>query len=242
MDRGEPDKSSEDGNFQASPLDQQSQTTTPSHESTSEETLQSTMNNPQQTAKKDESQIKIADGISPLEWKKRGNVYFGKEDWEQASHSYRSGLKALREQRFGSENGQSPLIPSSAKFNEFLADPVEVALRSNMAFVLLKLQHYDQAEEECNQLLKISPTNIKGKRMLVHGKESLAVIIFACATVLYLRSKIILSPLYQQLFIDGRVHVRASTFHSTTTTTILKGITLWIPLAMITTSIQCKSA
>ena len=112
--------------------------------------------------------------ISPLEWKKKGNVFFGKEDWKEALHAYRCGLAALREQRPSPDDNDKEQSSSvsqtsltepnseSSPARASTADPLEVALRSNMAFVLLKLQQYDRAEEECNQLLKISPTNSKG--------------------------------------------------------------------------------
>ena len=141
-DGGKQDKRSDDGNFQitAASIDQTSASKTET-ESSSTPTLLSTMDGYQRPIQDDDPQR----SISPLEWKKKGNVYFGKEDWEQALHAYLCGLSVLQEQRA-----------------TLAADPLEVALRSNMAFVLLKLQRYDQAEEECNQLLKISPANSKG--------------------------------------------------------------------------------
>ena len=156
-DGGERDKASEDGNSKVSrePIDQRNPST-PGHESASVPSI----NDP--TIEHDESQKKLGDEISPLVWKKRGNVYFGKEDWEQASRAYRSGLAALRER-----------LPSTAA-----ADPVEVALRSNMAFVLLRLQQYDQAEEECNQLLKIDPTNVKGMILSIDTNISLRMMLW----------------------------------------------------------------
>lgn len=122
------------------------------------------------------SQNEIEDQISPSEWKRKGNVYFGKEDWDRALHAYHSGLTALLEERRLSLEEEShgdnvletaPSLSATTAV-EFIsgsvsaANPLEVALRSNMAFVLLKLQQYNRAEEECNQLLAISPANSKG--------------------------------------------------------------------------------
>ena len=113
---------------------------------------------------------KEVESISALEWKKKGNVFFAKEDWKEAMNAYRCGLVSLQEERRALKQDEteaqsasiSPTsitepIPESTK-----ADPLEVALRSNLAFVLLKLQQYDQAEDECNQVLKIAPGNSKG--------------------------------------------------------------------------------
>lgn len=180
-DGGEQDKRSDDGNFQisdASEIDQTS-ASTPASESSSVPSFQAAMDGHRRT---------IQDSnLSPLEWKKMGNVYFGKEDWEQALHVYRRGLTALREQRPALEEkyhgvnvseAQSLPIRQTAVAESIsglspagasAADPLEVALRSNTAFVLLKLQQYDQAEEECNQLLKIDPTNSKCTILSVHN-------------------------------------------------------------------------
>lgn len=219
-DGGERDNASDDGNSKVSveSIDQRNPST-PGHEPASVPSI----NGP--TIKHLESQKKLGDEVSPLEWKSRGNVYFGKEDWEQASHAYRSGLEALRERP-----------PSTAA-----ADPVEVALRSNMAFVLLKLQQYDQADEECNQLLKIDPTNVKGTILSIDRNISLQMMLWHVPFCVFLYFLNYLSLLYQKLSIDGRVHVRASTFHSTT---IIRPMPLWTPQAMntVTKIIKRKTA
>lgn len=220
-DGGERDKASEDGNSKVSdaPIDQRNPST-PTSESASESASVPAISAP--TVEDGEAQKNLDDGISPLEWKNRGNVYFGKEDWEQASHAYRSGLAALRER---------PPSTAAATSADDTVDPVEVALRSNMAFVLLKLQQYDQAEEECNQLLKIDPANVKGTILSIERNFSLRMMLWHVPFRLFLSFLNFLSPLDQKLSIDGRVHVRASTFHSTT---IIRPITLWIPLVMST--------
>lgn len=186
---GEQDNSSDDGDFQIADASkgQQSSASTPAPESASVPTIAASTMGPHQSQTQDhDSTKKIEDSISPSEWKRRGNVYFGKEDWKQALDAYHSGLTTLLEQRLAhreeldgdnvsempsasipattaveSKSGSSLVGAASA------ADPLEVAIRSNMAFVLLKLHLYDRAEEECNQLLSISPFNSKGMIMCI---------------------------------------------------------------------------
>jgi hypothetical protein len=97
--------------------------------------------------RKDEGEdATIAMSTTPLDWKNEGNGFVNKKDWKNALHAYRSGLSALLLQTQTSHTSTS----------------LEVALRSNIAFVHLKLHHYQLAEEECNQILSISPSNSKG--------------------------------------------------------------------------------
>jgi hypothetical protein len=183
---GERDNSSEDGDFQisdASKDQQKSSASTPTTVSASVSMLAASEIDPRQRQKEDhDSTREDKDPISPLEWKRRGNVYFGKEDWKQALDAYHAGLTALLNQRVAHRkqldgNNVSEMPPaaisattavesksagSSLVGEASTADPLEVAIRSNMAFVLLKLHLYDRAEEECNQLLSISPFNSKG--------------------------------------------------------------------------------
>ena len=179
-DGGEHHNGSDDGDFQIPGASKdQMNVTTPGPESTSTSALTSTADGRQGQNEHNDSQDEIEDQVSPSEWKKKGNVFFGKEDWDRALHAYHSGLTAfLKEQRLALEeesNGENVAesqLPSksataavesiSGSASASVANPLEVALRSNMAFVLLKLQQYDRAEEECNQLLAISPINSKG--------------------------------------------------------------------------------
>jgi len=125
-----------------------------------------------------------SDLMTPSEWKKKGNEYFGAEDWNQALHAYYSGLSGLLEQREltlrekHEGNNISTSTSSTAAVESNLdgsstPDPLEVALRSNIAFVLIKLQRYDRAQEECNQLLLISPSNCKALYRRACAREGL---------------------------------------------------------------------
>ena len=114
---------------------------------------------------------KVEDSRSPSDWKRKGNVYFGKEDWDQALDAYRSGLSALLRQKQSSQKESTPSEASVSNRKSSpgvspAVDPVEVALRSNTAFVLLKLHQYSQAEEECDHLLLACPLNAKGKMLI----------------------------------------------------------------------------
>jgi tetratricopeptide (TPR) repeat protein len=131
-----------------------------------------------------------SDLITPWEWKKTGNEYFGAEDWIRALHAYYSGLSALLKQRQqlalrneheGDNNSEWPSTSTSTSTSttaevesnlnsSSTPDPLEVALRSNIAFVLIKLQRYDRAQEECNQLLSISPLNCKGTMKIIPSR------------------------------------------------------------------------
>ncbi|VEU40165.1 unnamed protein product [Pseudo-nitzschia multistriata] len=99
---------------------------------------------------------------SPLGWKAEGNVRFGNEDWEGALAAYRSGLEALEQQEQQQQQQQQQQQRKTGTEPTNTDDrALEIALRSNAAFSLLKLQRYDRAEEECSTLLSISPHNSK---------------------------------------------------------------------------------
>lgn len=108
--------------------------------------------------------------MSPSDWKNEGNVHFGNEDWEKALLAYHSGLAAMFRQTEPLEQEiHHNCNPSDSKSEAHIdtlhannTDPLEIALRSNISFVLLKLQQYVQAEGECSRLLLISPQNSKG--------------------------------------------------------------------------------
>lgn len=138
----------------------------------------STMDDNQSTMNGNHAQPREIDSISALEWKKKGNVFFANEDWNEAMNAYRCGLVSLQEQRQAlKQDAKNPTETQSASISptsitepiseSTKADPLEVALRSNLAFVLLKLQRYDQAEDECNQVLKIAPKNSKGRLLVL---------------------------------------------------------------------------
>ena len=83
-----------------------------------------------------------------LEWKERGNVYYGRRDFEQAAKAYQAGLDAL------------PIDYDTSSDDSSLF----IALRSNLAMVLIKIEQFEQAEEHCTNILKIDPQNTKGKQ------------------------------------------------------------------------------
>ena len=75
-----------------------------------------------------------------LAWKERGNAYYGKKEFAKALNAYQSGIDELEEKD----------------------SSLAIALRSNLARSLLKLEQFDQAYEECTQILKVDPQNTKG--------------------------------------------------------------------------------
>ena len=82
-----------------------------------------------------------------LEWKERGNGHYGNHQYAKAAKAYQSGLDALEQ--------------DSSKDSELLA----VALRSNLAMVLLRVEAFEQAEQECSRILQIDSENTKGKKL-----------------------------------------------------------------------------
>jgi tetratricopeptide (TPR) repeat protein len=83
------------------------------------------------------------------EWKDKGNLYFGQKDLQRALDAYQAGIT---------------ILTSSSSIS--MCDSVttlEVALRSNLAQVLLKMNNYDRALEECNFALDLQPQSPKGK-------------------------------------------------------------------------------
>ena len=135
-----------------------------------------TMEDSQSTMNGNHVPPKVAHSTTALEFKKRGNGFFAKEDWKEALKAYRCGLEALQKERQArKENEKNILETQSASISPTSitqpipesgtskADLLEVALRSNVSFVLLRLHLYDQAEAECSHILQISPTNSKGK-------------------------------------------------------------------------------
>lgn len=77
---------------------------------------------------------------SALKWKERGNVSYGKSDFKEAIKAYEKGLDLL-------QDGDSS---------------TEMALRANLAMVLLKLKDFERADKECSHILSKDPENTKG--------------------------------------------------------------------------------
>lgn len=189
---GEQDNSSDEGDFPIPDASKcQSSASSPTPDSSSVPVLPCSVEHRQSEKEGNDSQKKNGKPISPLEWKKKGNGFFGREEWERALHAYNSGLTALLAHRptfreeIDSDNGwnttstsisATPAIESTSRSSLGVAsptNPLEVALRSNMAFVLLKLQRYDRAEEECKLMLSISPFNSKALYRRACAREGL---------------------------------------------------------------------
>ena len=75
-----------------------------------------------------------------LEWKDIGNDFFSKKDYARAAEAYESGLQEATSDDFS----------------------VSVTLRSNLVMVLIKLEDFQRAEQECNSILEADPENTKG--------------------------------------------------------------------------------
>ena len=93
-----------------------------------------------------------------LEWKDRGNAFYGLREFQKALDSYQEGLDLIL----------------SCK-NRSLDDALlEENLRSNIAIALIKLDDFDGAEKQCNLVLESSRSdgddqdkkypNTKGKK------------------------------------------------------------------------------
>lgn len=91
-----------------------------------------------------------------MEWKERGNVYYGKREYDQAAEAYRAGLQAL----------------SSSE--EKLSSPLTVALRANLAMVLLKMEQFEMAMEQCTSVLEEDPTNYKALYRRAMAREGMS--------------------------------------------------------------------
>jgi tetratricopeptide (TPR) repeat protein len=87
------------------------------------------------------SSASVSNTEAALAWKERGNAYYGKRDFAEAAKAYQAGMDALDEEQDLS---------------------LAIALRSNLAMVLLKLEEYQQADEECTRILQVDPENTKG--------------------------------------------------------------------------------
>lgn len=85
--------------------------------------------------------------LTPLDWKERGNLYYGNSDFEQAAEAYRKGLDLLQHKDIGGDEDIT----------------VGTSLKSNLAWVLIKLERYQQAEQVCTQILAVDSQNAKGE-------------------------------------------------------------------------------
>lgn len=85
---------------------------------------------------------------TPLQWKERGNLHYSNSEYEQAAKAYQKGLDLLLQDK---DSGGEDDPPTS------------ISLRANLALVLVKLEKYQQAEQECTQILQVDPENAKGE-------------------------------------------------------------------------------
>lgn len=83
---------------------------------------------------------------SSLDWKERGNNYYGNRDFGEAAKAYQAGLDALQLEE--QNNNADESLP--------------IALRSNLAMTLLKLEEFQRAADECTRILETDPKNTKG--------------------------------------------------------------------------------
>jgi tetratricopeptide (TPR) repeat protein len=86
-----------------------------------------------------------------LEWKDKGNVFYSQKNLDEALEAYKTGLNFLEEEELQQQQQTSS------------TSDLAIALRSNVALVLLKLQHYPQAEQECTKVVELDPSNSKGR-------------------------------------------------------------------------------
>lgn len=89
-----------------------------------------------------------------LEWKDRGNAHYGQREFEQAAKAYQAGLDALP---------QHMLTTPSTRSSDMEDDDLPVALRSNLALTLIKLEEFDRAEGECSAVLETFGPHAKGE-------------------------------------------------------------------------------
>lgn len=90
-----------------------------------------------------------------LEWKERGNALYGKRAFEQAAQAYQAGIDTLL-----LSNTTAGGHDDNDNDNE---EDLSVALRSNLAIALIKLEEFDRAEQECTAILDAHAPTAKGK-------------------------------------------------------------------------------
>lgn len=100
--------------------------------------------------------------MTPLDWKNEGNGFVDRKDWDKALRSYRSGLSTLLKSSHTSDDNRD-IASTDIALSSTTNTSLEVALRSNIAFVLLKMRRFQLAKEECNHILSTSPSNSKGE-------------------------------------------------------------------------------
>jgi tetratricopeptide (TPR) repeat protein len=99
----------------------------------------STSNNNNNTTEEDNNDK------AALQYKEQGNAYYGTKEYPKAAEAYQAGLDSL--------------LSSSSSI-------LAIALRSNLAMTLLKLERFDLADMECSRILTVDPLNVKGASLL----------------------------------------------------------------------------
>ena len=83
------------------------------------------------------------------DWKTKGNDLYGKKKNEDAVEAYQSGIDCFVAARAQARTAGR-------------LDPLEVALRLNLALAANKITQYSRAEQECSYVLAVEPENAKG--------------------------------------------------------------------------------
>jgi len=99
--------------------------------------------------------------MTPLDWKNEGKGFVDRKDWDKALHSYRSGLSTLLQTSHILDDNRD-ITRTAVALSSPTSTSLEVALRSNIALVLLKMDCFQLAKEECDHILSASPSNWKG--------------------------------------------------------------------------------
>lgn len=99
-----------------------------------------------------------------LQYKEQGNVYYGKKEYEKAAEAYQAGLDCSRRRSQSCQEDEEDVEPIPIPKT---TASVAIALRSNLAMALLKLQRFDVADIECSRILLVDPQNVKGAFVLV---------------------------------------------------------------------------
>jgi tetratricopeptide (TPR) repeat protein len=74
-----------------------------------------------------------------LQCKEQGNVYYKNKEYQKAAEAYQAGLDSYSQ-----------------------SASVAIALRSNLAMTLLKLELFELADMECSRIVTVEPQNVKG--------------------------------------------------------------------------------
>jgi len=110
--------------------------------------------------------------MTPLDWKNEGKGFVDRKDWDKALHSYRSGLSALLKTSHVLDANRD-ITSTAVALSSPTSTSLELALRSNIALVLLKMDCFHLAKEECDHILSASPSNWKALYRRASSREGL---------------------------------------------------------------------